>query len=318
MAKSEVVPHPEWSNNRDEFSKNYSLGKFGSKEYWTDYMEKSELNAFKESAYNAPGGYSIRTNPYTGHKELFIRGTVSMSDWIQNVADGSHLIGQEKVSAVSHDFTQQWVDELEQVIADNGIEVVYGHSRGAAVMSAIKSPNVIKIGIDGATAIGEKGDYLNISQSLSPSGLFDNLIGMGHSNTIRLKSRGFHDVTRSKKKEKRVAADTKKKLQSKFTLGQKRQKTRKGTKKLIGRVAADFVPEKEKLVYQSGKKVFNFTKSHLGKRKRSQTDTKTPLYKSSVRKSKSSGVTRISKRSKKSRKSTRFLKSFKRTSKGGK
>ena len=167
MESTSVVLDPEWGNNRNAFHSNYSLGRFGSKEYWTQFMQKSELPAFKKSAYASRAGYSIRTNPWTGHKELFIAGTRTGTDWMQNFAEGSGIIGPNISADISDSFTNNYVEHLEQVINDNNIEVVYGHSRGASIMSKIKSPKITKVGLDGASVIGEKDDYLNIIQSRS-------------------------------------------------------------------------------------------------------------------------------------------------------
>lgn len=268
MGSSEVLSEGQWSDNRDTFNQNYSLGRLGSKEYWPMYFKNSELTAFKESAYKSPGGYSIRTNPWTGYKELFIAGTRGGKDWLQNVAEGSAIVVANVYSDVSDSFTQIYVEQLEQVIKDNDIEVVYGHSRGAAIMSKLQSPNLIKVGLDAATIIGDSDDYLNISQTVSPSGLFDNLIGMGHTNTIRLSGRGFHDVTRPSKQ----TGETKKKRKSVFTQGGRTKITKKGVKKEAAGVASKRLPKPFKAVMGQAVTAANKAKKlkmmSSGKRKR--------------------------------------------------
>ena len=74
-------------------------------------------------------------------------------------------MGPTWYSDISDSFTNNYVEHLEQVIQDNEIDVVYGHSRGASIMSKIKADKVTKIGLDGASVIGDKDDYLNIIQS---------------------------------------------------------------------------------------------------------------------------------------------------------
>ena len=217
MEGVEVVRHSNYQGNANDFNQHYSLGKHGDPEYWANYFEQSQLNAFKNEAYERKEGYSVRTNPFTGNKELFIAGTRSGREWLQNIVEGAEHAGLPSAAGwLSERSKRHYADRLEEIIEREGITVVYGHSRGAAIMSLISSPGITKVGIDGASFIGDKESYLNIIQSRSVAGLGDNLIAVGHHNNIRLKQRAFHDVTRAK---------TYKKV-SKVSNVEKRQKAR--------------------------------------------------------------------------------------------
>lgn len=200
MEGVEIVRHSNYQGNAHDFEQHYSLGKHGDPEYWTNYFEQSQLDKFKDEAYKRKEGYSVRTNPFTGNKELFIAGTRSGGEWLQNIVEGAEHAGLPSAAGwLSERSKRRYADRLEEIIEKEGVTVVYGHSRGAAIMSLIGSPGVTKVGIDGASFIGDKENYLNIIQSRSITGLGDNLIAAGHHNNIRIKQRAFHDVTRARK-----------------------------------------------------------------------------------------------------------------------
>lgn len=181
---------------KNEFDANYDLGKLGPSEYWNKYFDESRLGDFKDKAYGMPEGYSVRTNPVTGKKELFVAGTRTAKQWGQNVTEGLvHLGIVNPLGLYSEHKKIEYIEELKDLIEEENIEVVYGHSRGAAFLGGIDLP-IQKIGIDGATVLGHHDDFLNINQAPVGGGVFDNLIGFGHKNTIQLKNRKFHDVTR--------------------------------------------------------------------------------------------------------------------------
>lgn len=83
--------------------------------------------------------------------------------------------------------------KMEAIAEENGVEVVYGHSRGAAIASGMDQSKFTYIGLDGATFEGHPTDMLNIQGKQ----LFDYGIAMGHgkSKTVKLSDVGFHNVT---------------------------------------------------------------------------------------------------------------------------
>lgn len=203
----------------DEFHHWNELGKQGivseeARAYWDDYLEKSKMSEFLTAAYENPNGYAIRVNPITGNKEMMIAGTrnrgdFSIRDWVQNVAEGIHhipliedIVGEERWGAVDAlgTYSEARRDEgskrYEAIAEEEGVEVVYGHSRGAAVMSGMNGPWE-SVGLDGASYIGHHKSYTNIVQK---GGLFDRAIAIGHKGNIGVRNRRFHDVTSRKGK----------------------------------------------------------------------------------------------------------------------
>lgn len=194
------------------FHQNYALaqeGKGGDPKYWKDFMHASDMSSFMNAAYDSPDGYSIRVNPLTGMKEMMIAGTHSpttvkgMKEWASNIAEGLDSATFHAIP-VLNDVTvhrEAFGEKLAQIAADEGVQVVYGHSRGAAIMSHFDETKFIGIGIDGATYIGEaKQKFINVNAGKQ---VFDRAIGAFNKRTVHVKGVKFHDVTRSKYKYKK-------------------------------------------------------------------------------------------------------------------
>lgn len=235
------------------FEHEAEMGKSGhidkeSRDFWKQYLSDAKVSEFMNAAYESPDGYSIRVNPLTGKKEMFIAGTRSrggdfaIRDWLQNAAEGIHHapLLEEGVDSFFGEGTFEGLDVIgswseaqrdkgsarySEIAKDNGVEVVYGHSRGAAVMSGMKG-GFIKVGLDGASAIGHDDEYVNIVQRW---GLFDRAIGLGHKGNIGVGGRKFHDVTQSKggdkKKRNKEVTTVVKKVKKKPVADKKRPKT---------------------------------------------------------------------------------------------
>lgn len=225
---SAVVKHAEEDINvsiqaADEFTHWNELGKQGkvseeARDYWDGFLEKSKMSEFLTAAYDNPNGYAIRVNPLTGKKEMMIAGTrnrgdFSIRDWTQNIAEGIHHTpyGKELTEAFMGEgawdkfdfigsYSESKRDEgsarYEAIAREENVDVVYGHSRGAAVMSGMNGPWE-SVGLDGASYIGHHKSYTNIVQK---KGIFDRMIGAGHKGNIGVRDVGFHNVTVKKKK----------------------------------------------------------------------------------------------------------------------
>lgn len=223
------------SSDRNQFSLNSDLRGNSDPNYWVDFIDRSDLQGFKDQAYVNPDGIAIRINPVTGYKELFIAGSRTRGDWYQNIAETGaslfHKISKfleikglydkgvkafqydaealDPTGAIIMESTQNvfdtsstardnYSDYIDSIIRKNDIEVVYGHSRGSAIMSGLHS-DVIKIGIDGATFIGhEDQDFVNLVQPTNEGFAFDKLISTGYKHNVKLPGRAFHDVTHKK------------------------------------------------------------------------------------------------------------------------
>ena len=225
MESVDIVPKGE-----HEFNINYGLREHSDPKYWSQYFSDAKLNDFKSAAYGDPTGLSTRFNPVNGKHELFIAGTRTGREWVQNLIEGAAhsasgvvAIAEKAVSGIgiipelkdismeaeqslmlvnegieftnySEQARDAFSDRIDALIEEQGIDVVYGHSRGAAILSGLHS-DVVKIGIDGASYIGHHGDYLNIVESPDwKHGFFDNIISAGHKENLKLKQRKFHNV----------------------------------------------------------------------------------------------------------------------------
>lgn len=197
-------------------------------DYWRSYMKKSDMSSFLNQAYANDDGLAIRLNPVTGKKELFIAGTRTKMEWGQNVLEGgSHaahaidkvyaLLGKSEdapsgpvteafklAGGFSEHQRENFAAYIDEIIELEQIEVVYGHSRGAATMSDLKSSGVHYVGIDGASFIGKEKDYVNLQNTALGGFGFDKLIGAGHKGNIGIGGQ-FHNVTLEKGAKKRPA-----------------------------------------------------------------------------------------------------------------
>jgi len=202
------------------------------KQFWDNYLDVSNLRDFRRTAYQADAGYSIRYNALTGQNEMFVAGSrKSVRDWTQNLAEGARsiarhplvrnvvtagsiLTGQPEILAaystyaanaelagdVSIEYRKQFAKQLQDQAKLYDVKVIYGHSRGAAVMSDIQFDGV-KIGLDGFTEGVDNVDFINITNA---GGLIDKTISK-KTGRVELKGRGFHDVTKtSRPHEKRL------------------------------------------------------------------------------------------------------------------
>ncbi|MCP3672626.1 MAG: hypothetical protein GY814_19820, partial [Gammaproteobacteria bacterium] len=132
----------------------------------------------------------------------------------------------------------------ELIAKEEGVEVVYGHSRGAAVMSGMDGPWE-SVGLDGASYIGHEKSYTNVIQRYGP---FDRIIGAGHKGNIGVENVGFHNVTRKKPKKRKSPRDadgkrqkmtSKKKSRPALPASKKRKSTHTATRKKKPRYVSD-------------------------------------------------------------------------------
>ena len=137
------------------------------------------FNEFANEAYAAERGYAIRTNPTTGQKEMFIAGTRTKEDWASNVIEmrpkgGSYyakhmfkdLADSEEFDDAYGHHASSWRDEAqafyEQIAEEEGVEVIYGHSRGGAIVADMKmGDNVQKVGLDAAMVLADNKGMIN-------------------------------------------------------------------------------------------------------------------------------------------------------------
>ncbi|BAJ79014.1 hypothetical protein [Protobacilladnavirus chaelor] len=231
-------------SGRFQFDRCYDLGAQSDPRYWGNYIDTSNVSGFQEQAYVNKDGLAIRINPTTGYKELFIAGTRSPLEWVQNVAEGIGitateneellhavggaekaklayqakyasaldplgaiaLSGVKNISGISVDARDEWADYIDKLVEAEGIEVVYGHSRGSAIMSAMES-EVKYISLDGAMIIAHpKSEFLNLQ---SGRGGVDLALAPNYKNNLVIEDRAFHNVSRPVHTRKKKAKASK-------------------------------------------------------------------------------------------------------------
>lgn len=195
LAKSKTQAYRknyEWKSRNGRTG--YSVG--------TSYSDWILRQGFDE-AYKAKDGYVIKKNPITKENEMFVRGTAKGREWVQNAVESiprkayGLIPGSRTAGALSFKKRREYASKLDDVAKKNNVKKVYGHSRGAAIISDMKSP-VKKVGVDGAMILAERGrrGFLNYRQRQP----FDWMIGRGESKTKLKKgswnprNRKFHKV----------------------------------------------------------------------------------------------------------------------------
>lgn len=145
------------------------------------------FQCFAKSAYASKDGYSIRTNPVTKKKEMFIAGTRDIGQWALNAYDGLlHAYGFGDILIFNPwRFNKQ--NKLGQIAFNYGIDVVYGHSRGGAITADMPLPPCTqRVGLDAAMMLAANKNIINLNEGggLNPLGLFDQYIGQTGRNNV--------------------------------------------------------------------------------------------------------------------------------------
>jgi hypothetical protein len=153
------------------------------------------FNDFASEAYASPRGYAIRRNPMTGETEMFVAGTRNIGDHISNVWDLANRIALAPAQEAWNEkglppslmpkhtlWKSNALRHYNKVARDNNVDVIYGHSRGGALVADMSvDEGVAKVGLSAATLIAHNKDIWNTT---SPD-LFSRGIGLsGHNNTV--------------------------------------------------------------------------------------------------------------------------------------
>lgn len=150
---------------------------------------------FANTAYASEMGYSIRTNPNTGKKEMFVAGTRDLSQWALNIYDGLlHTYGLGQIQMLDP-FKFKKQNELGQIATDNNVSVVYGHSRGGALVADMPLPMCTqRVGLDAAMMIAGNKNIVNLYEGggKNPFGLFDEYIGQTGNQNITIDYSPWH------------------------------------------------------------------------------------------------------------------------------
>lgn len=181
----------EWKTSRGQSG--YSVGSS-----YSDYLLRKGF----DEAYASSEGYAIRKNPITKENEMFVRGTAKAGEWAQNAVEAIPrkaygVLPGGGIAELSFRKRKQYAKKLDDIAKKEGVKAVYGHSRGAAVISDMNAP-VKKVGVDGAMLLAKRGrrNFENYRQSQP----FDWLISRGESrksvkkSTWNPRSKRFHKV----------------------------------------------------------------------------------------------------------------------------
>ena len=137
---------------------------------------------------------------------MFIAGTRTRGQWALNLLDlvtheaNKHIDEISEATEIPFNMVplgfrnlDPWRESkreyLERIAKENGVQVIYGHSRGGAILADMNTnPDVQKVGLDSAMIISENKDMLNLNEykrgSLNPYDYFDGLIGFGGKKNV--------------------------------------------------------------------------------------------------------------------------------------
>lgn len=146
----------------------------------------SSFQAFSDRAYKNKSGYAIRINPITGEKEMFIAGTRNKWDWAANLVEVKY---QGRLF-----YRKRAVAKYQRIADREGVSVIYGHSRGGALVADMrtKDKGVRKYGLDAAMLLANNRD--KGMKNYRNAGTFDKAIGLTGTNVTQIKTGRFHKV----------------------------------------------------------------------------------------------------------------------------
>jgi hypothetical protein len=145
-------------------------------------FRNTSFDKFSQQAYKNPSGYAIRVNPANGKKEMFVAGTRNVFDWAANLAEtkyGGNMFYRKRAA-----------EKYRKIAQANGVDVIYGHSRGGALIGDIVDTKARKVGLDAAMVISKDKNTTNYRNK----GYFDRAIGLTGKNNKVIKSKRFHKV----------------------------------------------------------------------------------------------------------------------------
>lgn len=195
----------------------------GDKESVKRVIGNESFNDFAIDAYASKDGYAIRINPLTGEKEMFVAGTHGptelrgLGQWGLNLWDTGIAILEHPSDVLGPEFQWTtdtltwlrgkgldpvpWLDpwrqrtqkRLAKIAKEQGVDTIYGHSRGGALVADMDvNDGVKKVGLDAAMLLASDRDMQNFREDQ----LFDYIIGLGGQRNETGVNEGpkFHSV----------------------------------------------------------------------------------------------------------------------------
>lgn len=205
-----ISQNRKWSQNQPAYKNAYAFKSNAASS--GDRVSGSKwLAALADDAYSSKEGYAIKVNPYTGEKEMFVRGTTFKNggyEWFQNAVEAFPRMGYSQAPGLRFAATDSFrrrkafADKAAAAARREGVSVVYGHSRGGAVIHDMNVPGASKVGLDAATVLVDgKTSFTNYRQGQ----WFDKFIGPERKGRVKIvggrksynpnpRSKRFHKV----------------------------------------------------------------------------------------------------------------------------
>lgn len=149
-------------------------------------MSDTGFSSFVEESYSNPEGYAIRWNPRTHKKEMMIAGTRSGRDWLANLGDT--LWERNNLGFQRTPWMERAMKKYEAIARREGVSVIYGHSRGGAIVADMKFKGD-KVGLNAAMLMGHNKTMTNYRGG----SMFDKVLATGGKKNIYKRSK-FHKV----------------------------------------------------------------------------------------------------------------------------
>lgn len=146
------------------------------------FSHSEDLSNLMKEAYHNHSGFAIGI--IDGVKSMCVAGTRTLRDWGRNIRDVTRL-GRFAPQRRKH------ISYLEKFAKNNDVKCVYGHSRGAALVSDMRVPGIKKVGLDGAMIIANNKKMTNYHTG----DLFDRFLALGGKRNYKdNRLKGFHHV----------------------------------------------------------------------------------------------------------------------------
>lgn len=177
-----------------------SRAKRGEHYNWESVLGHPSFDEFAKESYDDANGYAIRINPTTGDKEMFIAGTKNAKQWAlnawdmpwYNLANVTHIKAFERMDPWRYKKTKYF----EKIAREENVDVIYGHSRGGAILADMDvGDHVTKVGLDAAMIIAAEKNTTNLHEYEGVTGIFDEFLSItGKENVDFDLGPRFHSV----------------------------------------------------------------------------------------------------------------------------